>query len=113
MKLKLSDLDPHFLKCTEPHGYDHCGEMDDIGDAEGMIFLCPACFWSNDGPVGTHAIIVWRPMVPRDVEPGPGRWDVVDTGYDDLTLKAGSSSVQITGGCKAHFFIRDGKVDFC
>lgn len=113
MKMKLTDLDPHFLKCAEPLGYDHADEIDDVGAAEGLIMLCPACFWSNDGPVGTHSIIVWRPSVPRHVEPGPGRWDFEGHGYHDLTLKAPSASVQITGGCRAHFYIRNGKVDFC
>jgi hypothetical protein len=113
VKLKLTDLDPHFLKCTEPNGYDHADEIENLAEAEGMIFLCPACFWSNRGAVGTHSMIVWRPSVPRDIEPGPGRWDFAGSGYADLTLHAPSASVQITGGCKAHFFIRNGRVDFC
>jgi len=113
VKLKLTDLDPHFLKCTEPNGYDHADEIENLAEAEGMIFLCPACFWSNRGAVGTHSMIVWRPSVPRDVFPGPGRWDFAGSGYADLTLHAPSASVQITGGCKAHFFIRNGRVDFC
>lgn len=112
-KLKLTDLDPHFLKCESPGHYDHADEIEDLGEAEGLIMLCPACFRSNKGDVGTHSIILWRPSVPRHIEPGPGRWDFVGTGYHDLTLKAGSSSVQITGGCRAHFYIRGGKVDFC
>lgn len=108
--MKLTDLDPHFLKCVSPGHFDH---TNDVTDADGLCLLCPACFWSNNGAVGTHSIIVWRPSVPQDVRPAPGRWDFIGTGYADLTLKAGSSSVQITGGCRAHFFIRKGKVDFC
>ena len=108
--MMLADLDPHFLKLSGALSYSY---TDNMVDAEGLMFLCPACFWSNNGAAGTHAIIVWRPSVPSDVRPGPGRWDFVGSGYADLTLKAGSSSVQITGGCRAHFFIRNGRVDFC
>ena len=43
--MKLTDLDPHFLKCTEPLGYDYADEIEDLDEAEGMIFLCPACYW--------------------------------------------------------------------
>lgn len=28
-------------------------------------------------------------------------------------LKAGSASVLLTSGCRAHFHVRRGKVDFC
>lgn len=64
--------------------------------------------------IGTHRIICWRPRVP--ITPsmvGPGRWDFEGTGYDDLSLVAGSSSVQILGGCAAHFFVRAGEVVAC
>ena len=103
LKLKLTDLDPRFLKCTSPGHYDHAA---DIAEAEGLMFLCPACFWSNEGAVGTHAMIVWRPV--------PGPCPGFDgTGYADLSLKAGSSPVHVRGGCKAHFYIKGGRVDFC
>lgn len=111
MKLTLPDLEPHFLTRIERFRYKH---TDDIAASEGLSFLCPACFWSNNGKVGTHRIIVWRPSVPRDDErPGPGRWDFAGTGYADMTLTAASASVAIIGGCRAHFYIRQGKVDFC
>ncbi len=35
------------------------------------------------------------------------------TGIADLTLVAGSSSVALQGGCKAHFFVRDGAIVDC
>jgi hypothetical protein len=104
MKLTLPDLDPHFLKRTKPLAFKH---TDDIRLAEGLMFMCPACWWSNAGRGGTHRIIIWRPSVP------PERWHFEGTGYADLTLAAPSASVSISGGCRAHFFIRRGRVDFC
>jgi hypothetical protein len=44
------------------------------------------------------------------MSPTPGRWDFQGTGLQDLTLVAGSSSVLLTGGCRAHFFVRDGEI---
>lgn len=32
------------------------------------------------------------------------------SGYSDLTLRAGSSSVMLTAGCFAHFFVTDGNI---
>jgi hypothetical protein len=31
----------------------------------------------------------------------------------DITLVAGSSSVLLTGGCQAHFFVRGGQIEGC
>jgi hypothetical protein len=101
MKLKLVDLEPHFLQRTSRFAYQH---TDDIAAAEGLTLLCPACYWSNSGRPGTHPSMLW---------PIAGRWGFSGTGYADLTLAAPSASVSIIGGCRAHFYIRRGRVDFC
>jgi hypothetical protein len=86
--------------------------VDRIEDADGVCFYCPKCFEANGGRVGTHAVICWRPRVPPDVDPKPGRWEFVGTSLDDLTLVAGSSSVRLTGdGCGAHFHVRGGAIE--
>jgi len=92
---------------------DHVVDVDVIGQADGVIFLCPKCFHDNGGPVGTHSVICWSPAVSQDHVPRPGRWNLVGTAIDDLTLVAGSSSVQLQGGCGAHFFVRGGRVVPC
>ena len=105
--MNLSVLEPQFLKITSP---GHFLRVDTIQEADGVIFLCPVCFKSNNGRVGTHSVICWQPHVPR-VSPYSGRWRFEGTGYGDLSLVAGSSSILLTGpGCGAHFFIRDGKI---
>lgn len=85
--------------------------VDAVEDADGVLFLCPRCFKANGGSVGTHAVLCWRPRVPADVDPKPGRWEFQGTGLDDLTLVAGSSSILLLGGCGAHFFIRGGAIE--
>lgn len=88
-------------------------EVDSISEAEGVQFLCPVCFEQNDGPVGTHSIMCWAPMVGQEWTPGPGRWDLVGTSLDDLSLVAGSSSVKLPdgdGACGAHFFVKNGRI---
>jgi hypothetical protein len=85
--------------------------VDRIADADGVGFLCPKCFKTNGGRVGTHAVVCWRPRVPPDVDPKPGRWEFVGTGLDDLTLVAGSSSVLLSGPCGAHFHVRGGAIE--
>ncbi len=89
-------------------------DVDAIAEADGVRLLCPKCHDDPPvGPVGTHAIICWSPKISQDHDPKPGRWNLVGTSLDDLTLVAGSSSVLIQGGCLAHFFVRDGRVVPC
>jgi hypothetical protein len=105
--MRLVELDGRFLKRID--GTHFCA-VGGIEDADGLEFLCPICFVANAGPIGTHSVICWRPRVPLDEMPGPGRWEFQGTSLADLTLVAGSSSILLTGGCKAHFFVRAGEI---
>jgi len=83
--------------------------VDSLAEAQGVCFLCPACFAKNNGPVGTHACLCWFADrgVPADAEPLPGRWRVSGTGYNDLTL---APSILLQGGCNWHGFITSGNI---
>ena len=109
--MKLRDLSPRFLRVVDERNFHHEGVA--LGEADGISFLCPKCYASNGGPVGTHSIICWRPRVPDTIGPKPGRWELVGTGFDDLSLVAGSSSVLLKGGCAAHFFVENGNIRMC
>lgn len=105
--MKLVDLEARFLKITEPGHYLY---VDSLADAQGVMFLCPACFQAHGGAVGTHMILCWfSGRGVSDTEtPGPGRWAPTGTGIDDLTLRP---SVLITkdGGCVGwHGFVTHG-----
>lgn len=104
--MHLADLEPSFLTVVEPgKRYQH---HDDMAAAQGVCFLCPACFRANGGAEGTHAVFVWfrDRGVPEDEVPVP-RWEVTGTGYADLTL---SPSIHITRGCGWHGFVRGGAI---
>lgn len=107
--MRLADLEPEFLKrVTE----DRSTLDVTIAEADGIVFVCPKCFAANGNQrPGVHSIICWRPRVPADVTPGPGRWEFIGTCLDDLSLVAGSSSVLLMGGCNAHFFVRNGAIE--
>ena len=109
--MKLTDLEPQFLKVMSEHEFK-C--VDDIKDADGIMFLCPVCFKKNndDSGRGVHSINCWQPHVPQNIHPILGRWNFLGTGYNDLTLKNGSSSVLLNGGCNAHFWITNGEIIF-
>ena len=113
--MRLTDLEPQFLRYepADASGSEHYQHVDAIAEADGVMFECPTCFLARGGPSGTHSIICWRPRVPPHVDPKPGRWEFLGTCYDDLTLFAGSSSVALTSGCRAHFFVRAGEVIPC
>lgn len=106
--MRLAELEPQFLKVIDNRTYWHEGVS--FNEADGVVFLCPKCFRVNQGPIGTHSIICWRPHVSQEIPPNPGRWEFQGTGLDDLTLVAGSSSILLTGGCAWHGFIRNGEV---
>lgn len=113
--MRLSDLEPQFVKAwTEDdcrHGWE---DVQTIAEADGVWFLCPKCFETNGGAVGTHRILCWSPSVPIDMLPKPGRWHLEGSGYADLTLRGViSDSVLLTSGCGAHFFVRSGRIETC
>jgi hypothetical protein len=126
--MKLRELEAHFIRretracgvgvggCAtiSPHTeHEYHVQVDAIAEADGVFFLCPKCFNLNKGPVGTHGVICWRPRVPLDILPNPGRWELEGTSIDDLSLRASSSSVLLKGGCDAHFFVANGEIVFC
>lgn len=109
--MRLVDLDPRFLKVETERSFR---DVDDIAAADGIVFLCPKCLGDNGGQrPGVHSIICWQPHIPQTIPPTPGRWSFVGTGIEDLTLKAGSSSIALTSGCCAHFYITAGGIVWC
>ena len=108
--MRLADLNPRFLKDIDERNSKF---VHDIADADGIMFLCPKCFTENGGAAGTHSVICWRPHVAQSRFPIPGRWEFEGSGFADLSLVAGSSSVLLTGGCAAHFFVRVGQIEMC
>jgi hypothetical protein len=110
--MRLTDLEPQFLR-YEGRIFSY---VDTIADAQGVRFLCPKCFVENKGEIGTHSVICWSSSrgVPDEASPGPGRWRLVGTGYEDLSLMeepGKSRSVLLTGpGCAWHGFVTNGDV---
>lgn len=100
--MKLADLSPEFLKIVDEYSF-----RTDVAraDADGVWFLCPKC--------ESHMVTCWSPSVDQSWDPKPGRWELVGAGIDDLSLVAGSSSVALTHGCRAHFFVRNGGIIMC
>jgi hypothetical protein len=110
--IRLAELEARFVKILPPDAAGHAVFQTDvpIAEADGVLFLCPTCFRANGGRVGTHSVLCWRPHVPQDRSPTPGRWELVGTGLGNLSLSAGSSSIHLQSGCGAHFFVRDGEI---
>jgi len=114
--VKLSDLEPSFIRHEYRDGREfHC-EVATLDEAQGVEFLCPGCFQKNGGPVGTHVVVCWSRSrgTPDDVRPGPGRWKMTGSGFADLTLDAdppnSARSVLLTAGCRWHGFVTNGDV---
>lgn len=89
--MKLTDLEPQFLR-HEAGGINH--HVDTLDRATGLFLLCPACFAKNQGPIGTHGLIVTFADhgVPDDLgshnrKGEPSRWTVTGTGYADLSTQ--------------------------
>lgn len=117
MQIKLTDLEPQFIRYEKREdGRQISHFVDNLAQAQGIMFLCPKCFEANHGRVGTHQVICWSRSkgVPDSVQPGPGRWTLLGTDYTNLTLGAEpnqSRSVLLTGkGCGWHGFVTNGLV---
>lgn len=114
--MKLTELNPIFVRHERRDGRQLSVTVDTLAEAQGIQFLCPMCFAKNNGPIGTHAVKCWSRSrgVPDDVSPGPGRWAMEGTGFQDLTLNADppgtARSVWLTGGCGWHGFVTNGEV---
>jgi hypothetical protein len=105
--VKLEALKADFLKILSPNEYQ---VVDDIKKSNGIKFLCPKCFETNKGKIGTHTIICWWLNVDPNLDPKPGRWNPNGTGLHDLTFVGPQKpSVQITSGCMAHFMVEKGE----
>jgi hypothetical protein len=127
--VRLVDLDPAFIRreirqcagyevnpeciTVSPHTEHEYHLPCSFEEADGVIFLCPKCLAAQPDGVGVHSCICWRPRVPPEVDPKPGRWEFQGTGLGDLSLVAGSSSVALRGGCAAHFFVERGDIRMC
>lgn len=102
-----SDGDPYFWS-PHPYRYVH-HKVDTVADADQVSFLCPACFAKNNGPVGTHHVMVTfaNRTVPdeagsRGKDGKPTRWSVSGNSLRDLVL---TPSIQIHGPCNWHGFV--------
>ena len=104
--VKYADLHFAWLTVT-PGGW---GRTEHFTEAEGCLFWCPKCH--ADDARKDHPIVCLGPSFPPSTRPG-GRWRMQGTGTHDLTLTGHDekgSSVQLTSGCQAHFFVTGGEV---
>ncbi len=109
--LTLADLNGRFYASTEPR---HFQQVRKRKNADRVMFLCPACFRANDGPVGTHSIAIDfvggrtpdADCVHND-KGQPVRWTASNDPIASLTL---SPSIQIIGGCNWHGWVQGGRI---
>lgn len=106
--MKLTDLMPEWIKSGTDDG--NFTEVATMAEADGIMFKCPKCFAEKGRLEGVHMVICWTPVVPPNISPKPGRWSFYGTSFDNLSLRAGSSSILLSGGCNAHFFITNGEI---
>ena len=112
MRLR-QELEAKFIKYIPPgEGYPYGGHkyVDTLAESDGIWFLCPKCFQAKGDNIGVHGMICWfTGKVPKDAEPGPGRWNPSGTGLDDLSFTGpGAYSVKLEGGCDWHGFVENG-----
>ena len=114
--MKLIDLEPQFVRHELKDGRQINVNVNDLREATGIFFLCPVCYTKNNGPIGTHGIIVTfqDKNVPDELgshnkEGKPSRWIVSGSGYNDLTLRP---SIDISQGLPGewHGYITNGDV---
>lgn len=111
--MKLRELEASLIRLVDIATHE---PVDFLERAQGLFFLCPKCYRTNGGKVGTHAIICWfsNRGVPDDLDPKPGRWVPEGTGLDDITfIGPAAASVLLTSGCGWHGFIRHGDAVDC
>ena len=108
--IALSLLETAFIIVIEP-GRRH-RVVESLAEAQGVQFLCPACFEKNHGPVGTHCCLCWFSDhgVSDDEVPTGGRWVPSGAGLEDLSLSPSIMSPSDPGCAGWHGFLEQGKV---
>lgn len=83
--MKLRDLEARLVQSITLTRFRT--DVESVGEAHGVMFLCPGCWKRNRGPVGTHSILVWFDGrgLPDDLEPVT-RWQAIGNTIDDLEL---------------------------
>lgn len=112
--MKLRELEAYLIKIVDETTFKRLERVESLEEADGVLFLCPACFVTNNGPVGTHSVICWfnNRGVSPERDPKPGRWNATGTGLDDLTFVGpGAFSVRLVGGCNWHGYIENGEAN--
>jgi hypothetical protein len=108
----LRELEAYFVRYEVRDGVTYHVHVATLAEAQGITFLCPACYAKNCGPVGTHSVLCWFAGrgIADDVDPKPGRWNPTGTGLDDLTFVGpGSFSVWLQEArCAWHGFVSNG-----
>jgi len=114
--MKLTDLAPQWMRYEKrDDGHTYFVPVEAISEAQGIKFLCPKCFAEKGTASGVHSVICWSRSrgAPEDARPGPGRWALDGTNFEDLTLNADppgtKRSVLLIGGCEWHGFITNGE----
>lgn len=127
--MNLNDLDPQFVKYVTQSLEQQFAEgrgapaeflrhVGNVQEAQGIVFLCPACFTRNGGAVGTHAIEVsFDGKGVKDHQGShnrqgkPSRWTVSGSTYEDLTLRPSILIDPCEPTCGGwHGFITNGEV---
>ena len=104
--LKLTKENARFIRYEEKLGVQMLETVETLREAQGVEFLCPKC--------GEHNIICWSRSrgVPDNVRPGPGRWQLIGTVLEDLTLAVdppnAGNSIKVNAGCAWHGFVVNG-----
>lgn len=103
--MRLRDLAPEFMRTSGQKTMCACS----FEAAQGLLFLCPACFEKNGGEKGTHTLLIW--FEGRDVPDAwrpPPRWQLVSgNSLDNLTVRP---SIFVKTGCGWHGFITNGSI---
>ena len=110
--MRLLDLEPQYYRIVTPKSY---AEVHSIAGADGLLFFVSEVLCEEQGS-RRHAY--GDPLAASclaGLQSESGRWEFLGTGYGDLTLKADSSSVFLSGdgGCQAHFFVKNGSLEDC
>jgi len=103
--MKLIELEPEY-KLSNPDG--SLVTVNSLEEANCILFLCPVCYKNNNGPEGTHSILIPNNKTPDGLQINHPRWNMIGSSFEDLTV---NPSISLKAGCNAHFFIKNGNIE--
>lgn len=109
--MMLLDLSPRLMRHITQNGEPYMVPCDAPGDAEALVFSCPACAGFAN-LLRRHEIVCWSTTaLPEASQETPVRWHLSGQSLGDITVDGVDGPAAIEATCGWQGFVTNGTVN--